>query len=73
MIGYLFDIKEDEIIPGFNDFSVIESSKVGVQLQMLGPILFGNASCRSNVAVNVNVKIFHGLCTIAQSRSRRRA
>ena len=55
LIGYLVDIKEDEIIPGFNDFSVIESSRVGVQWLMLGPISFVNASCRPNVAY-VNVK-----------------
>ena len=45
LIGYLVDIKEDEIIPGFNEFSVIESSRVGVQWLMLGPISFVNASC----------------------------
>ena len=55
LIGYLVDIKEDEISPSFNDFSVIESSRVGVQWLMLGPISFVNASCRPNVAY-VNVK-----------------
>ena len=54
LIGYLVDIKEHEINPGFNDFSVIESW-VGVQWLMLGPISFVNASCRPNVAY-VNVK-----------------
>ena len=38
LIEYLVDITEDEIIPGFNDFSVIESSRVGVKWLMLGPI-----------------------------------
>ena len=31
LVGFLVDIKEDEIVPGYNDFSVMESSRKGVQ------------------------------------------
>ena len=55
LVGFLVDIKEDEIVPGYNDFSVMESSRKVVQWLMLGPISFFNASCGPNVAY-VNVK-----------------
>ena len=55
LIGYLCDIKPDEIIEGFNDFSIMSSTRVGVDWMMLGPISFVNACCKPNVAY-VNVK-----------------
>ena len=55
LVGFLVDIKEDEIVPGYNDFSVMESPRKSVQWLMLGPISFINASCKPNVAY-VNVK-----------------
>ena len=55
LTGYLVDIKEDEITPRFNDFSVTESSRLGVRWLVLGLISFVNESCRPNVAY-VNVK-----------------
>ena len=55
LVGFLVDIKEDEIVPGYNDFSVMESSRKDVQWLMLGPISFINASCEPIVAY-VNVK-----------------
>ena len=55
VIGYLVSIPEDDILEGYNDFSIVQSSRVGVQWLMLGPISFINASCKPNVAY-VNVK-----------------
>ena len=55
VIGYLVSIPEDDILEGYNDFSIVQSSRVGVQGLMLGPISFINASCKPNVAY-VNVK-----------------
>ena len=55
VIGYLISIPEDDILEGYNDFSIVQSSRVGVQWLMLGPISFINASCKPNVAY-VNVK-----------------
>ena len=50
LIGYLVPIEEAEIIPGYNDYSVMCSSRVGMQWIMLGPISFINASCKPNVS-----------------------
>ena len=50
MIGYLVPIEEAEVIPGYNDYSVMCSSRVGMQWVMLGPISFINASCKPNVS-----------------------
>ena len=55
LIGYLAEIEQEEIIEGFNDFSIISSARVGVNWMMLGPISFINASCKPNVAY-VNVR-----------------
>ena len=49
VIGFLAEITDAEIIPGFNDVSVLCSKMRGEQWLMLGPISFVNASCRSNV------------------------
>ena len=48
-IGFFADSTDAEIIPGFNDVSVLCSKMRDEQWLMLGPISFINASCRSNV------------------------
>ena len=50
LIGVLADIKEEDLIENFISFSVIYSSRVGLQWLMLGPISFVYASCVPNVA-----------------------
>ena len=50
IIGFLLEIEPEEVIEGFNDFSIITSSRIGVEWMMLGPISFINASCKPNVA-----------------------
>ena len=50
IIGFLLEIEPEEVIEGFNDFSIITSSRIVVEWMMLGPISFINASCKPNVA-----------------------
>ena len=57
LIGYLAEIEQEEIIEGYNDFSIISNARVGVNCMMLGPISFINASCKPNVDY-VKVKKF---------------
>ena len=49
IIGFLVEITDDEIVPGFNDVSILYSELKNVQWVMLGPISFVNASCKSNI------------------------
>ena len=50
LIGVLADIKEEDLIENFNSFSIVHSSRVGLQLLMLGPNSFVIETCVSNVA-----------------------
>ena len=52
VIGFLAEIKENEVVEGFNDMSVIYNKLKGIQWIMLGPISFINASCNSNFGIN---------------------
>lgn len=46
--GYLSEIKKNEIETGCNDFSIIQSTRIGKQWLMLGPISFVNSCCMPN-------------------------
>ncbi|XP_075260432.1 uncharacterized protein LOC142352001 isoform X1 [Convolutriloba macropyga] len=47
--GFLAEIKDDEIVAGLNDVSILYSQHKDIQWVMLGPISFINASCKANV------------------------
>ena len=57
VIGFLAEIRDDEIVAGYNDVSILYSSFKKMQWIMLGPISFINASCRANIEYKQNGKI----------------
>ena len=48
LTGCLSSIEAEDIVPGRNNFSLIESNVLKKQCLMLGPISFVNHSCKSN-------------------------
>ena len=48
LTGCLSSIEAEDIVPGLNDFSLIESNVLKKQWLMLGPISFVNHSCKPN-------------------------
>ena len=69
VIGFLAEIKENEVVEGFNDMSVIYSKLKGIQWIMLGPISFINASCNAIVEYKQIGKI---VCCVERHKNRRR-
>ena len=57
VIGFLAEIRDDEIVAGYNDVSILYSSFKKMQWIMLGPISFINASCRATIEYKQNGKI----------------
>ena len=49
VVGVLAEIRDDEVIAGLNDVSILCSRLRDMQWLMLGPISFVNASCKSNI------------------------
>ena len=48
LTGFLSSIEAEDIVPGLNDFSLIESNVLKKQWLMLGPISIVNHSCKPN-------------------------
>ena len=49
VVGVLAEIRDDEVIAGLNDVSILCSRLRDMQWLMLGPISFVNASCKSDI------------------------
>ena len=49
VVGVLAEIRDDEVIAGLNDVSILCSRLRDMQWLLLGPISFVNASCKSNI------------------------
>ena len=49
LTAFLSKMPEEEVKEGENDFSLIESGRLGRQWLMLGPLAFVNASCKPNI------------------------
>ena len=49
LTAFLSEMPEEEVREGENDFSLIESGRLGRQWLMLGPLAFVNAFCKPNI------------------------